>query len=199
MAWPWVVKLGGRIWTCMTCLILLPLSFFSICELSRAGPDAGSKIWLNSFVQFQFFALGALLALFLRGRAPTLGLSSRIGIFAAGLTSWLIADGMLRIDKANVSPSSGWIAAGYAFVATGCLLLFVSFLGLLPRWVPKPLVYLGKISYGLYVFHMLSLSVFWRLFWASESQRSSLQTGSGIILGARRWILRFRSLRMHAK
>ena len=102
LAWPWVVKLGGRTWTCITCLILLPLSFLFLYELSRAGADAGSNIWFNSFVQFQFFALGALLALCLRGRVPALGLPSRIAIFVAGLTSWLIADGVLRLGGADV-------------------------------------------------------------------------------------------------
>jgi len=187
LAWPWVVKLGGRTWTCIICSILLPLSFLFLYELSRAGGDAGSNIWFNSFVQFQFFALGALLALCLRGRVPALGLLSRIAIFVAGLTSWLIADGVLRLGGADARLSSGSIIAGYAFVAIGCLLFFVSFLGMLTRWVPKRLVYLGKISYGLYVFHMLALSVSWRLFWPAESQRSSLQATSwnGVVLGAR--------------
>jgi peptidoglycan/LPS O-acetylase OafA/YrhL len=170
LAWPWVVKLGGRTWTCITSMILLPLSYACLYGLSRAGADAGSNIWLNSFVQFQFFALGALLALHLRGRVPTLGLAPRMGIFAVGFTAWLIADGVLRLHGTDA------IVAGYAFVAAGCLLFFVSFLGMLPRWLPKPLVYLGKISYGLYVFHMLCLSVSWKLFWVSERQRSLLHT-----------------------
>jgi peptidoglycan/LPS O-acetylase OafA/YrhL len=187
LAWPWVVKLGGRVWTCITCLILLPLSFLFLYGLSRAGASAGSTIWLNSFVQFQFFALGALLALFLRGRVPTLGLASRIGMFVVGLASWLVADGVFHLDGVDVRPSPSSIVATYAFVDIGCLLFFFSFLGLLSRWVPKPLVYLGKISYGLYVFHMLSLTVSWRLFWLSESQRSSLQTTTlnVVALGAR--------------
>jgi peptidoglycan/LPS O-acetylase OafA/YrhL len=187
LAWPWVVKLGGRAWTCIASMIVLPLSYAFLYGLSRVVADAGSNIWLNSLVQFQFFALGALLALYLRGSVPSLGLASRMGVFVAGLTSWLIADSVLRLDRAEVSPSSSWVVTGYAFVALGCLLFFVSFVGLLPRWVPKPLVYLGKISYGLYVFHMLCLSVSWRLFWLSESQRSSLQTTGwdGVFLGGR--------------
>jgi peptidoglycan/LPS O-acetylase OafA/YrhL len=184
LAWPWVVKLGGRMWTCITCLTLLPLSFLFLYGLARTGADAGSKIWFNSFVQFQFFALGALLALFLRGRVPTLKLGPRVGICAAGIASWLVADGVFHLSRVDVKPSAGSIVASYAFVAIGCILFFVSFLGLPPRWAPKPLVYLGKISYGLYVFHMLSLSASWKLFSLCDSQRSWLRTTSwdGLVL-----------------
>lgn len=182
----------------VTSIIVLPLSYAFLYGLSRVRTDAGSNIWVNSFVQFQFFALGALLALYLRGRVPTLSLTLRIATFTVGLASWLIADGLLRMDRADVRPSSGSIVAGYAFVAIGCLLFLISFLGMLPRWLPRPLVYLGKISYGLYVFHMLCLSVFWKLFWLPETQRSSLHTTAwnGGVLGARAVLILLVSLSM---
>ena len=44
---------------------------------------------------------------------------------------------------------------GYQLVGMACILLLVGFLGMPRGWAPRPLVYLGKISYGLYVFHYL--------------------------------------------
>jgi peptidoglycan/LPS O-acetylase OafA/YrhL len=61
---------------------------------------------------------------------------------------------------------------GYGAADLGCVLIFVSFLGI--RSVPSSIVYLGKISYGLYVFHygMVKLSL-WLL-----SQTMSLRAMS---------------------
>jgi peptidoglycan/LPS O-acetylase OafA/YrhL len=174
LLWPWVARLGGRT-LCLTSVLLFPISSVCLYELSREGVLAGRTIWLNSFVQFQFFAIGALLALALRGRALILRPAVRIGLFVAGLTSWLVADGVFQIDR-TMSTGPFSMVTGYACVAIGCTLLFGSFLGLSRRWLPKPLVYLGKVSYGLYVFHMLALNISWALFWPSEAQRSSLAT-----------------------
>jgi peptidoglycan/LPS O-acetylase OafA/YrhL len=43
----------------------------------------------------------------------------------------------------------------------GCALIFFAILGL--SSIPRPLIYLGKISYGLYVFHLGILAVVVRL------------------------------------
>jgi peptidoglycan/LPS O-acetylase OafA/YrhL len=167
-------------------LILFPLSYLWLYELSSSGVEAGHEIWFNSLVQFQFFALGALLALVLRGRVLTLRLWARIGVFVAGLTSWLIADGVFHIDDPGPRHSPGSIVIGYAFVGLGCLLFLASFLGLSPRLLPKTLVHFGKISYGLYVFHMLSLCVCWKLFWPAEAPTSLPRTTAGaVLLGGR--------------
>ncbi len=45
---------------------------------------------------------------------------------------------------------------GWALVLAGTLLLFLSVLGLSARFLPASVVYLGRISYGLYLVHELA-------------------------------------------
>ncbi len=47
--------------------------------------DLDPGIWVNSLVQFQFFALGTMTAIVLRGRVPRLPKAVRWGFFVAGL------------------------------------------------------------------------------------------------------------------
>lgn len=57
------------------------------------------------------------------------------------------------------NPGSLQLICAYALASLGCVLLLVAFLGvdakLLPRWA----VYLGRISFGLYVYHRFALYI----------------------------------------
>jgi peptidoglycan/LPS O-acetylase OafA/YrhL len=182
LLWPVIARLGGRRWIAVLSLLLLPLASLRVYMLARGGPDVAGAIWFDSLVQFQFFALGALLALILRGRVFRLRPAIRILAFSAGLSSWLLASFVFRADHVDTMPSPVSMLSGYGLVALGCLLLFAAFLGASPDWFPRPLVYLGKISYGLYVFHMLSLDITGALLWPSAAERASSQTTSAIFL-----------------
>lgn len=79
--------------------------------------------------------------------------------FGAGLGFWLGASWLFRLPRFHDHLSGPSLIAGYSLIAVGCLSLFFSLQGLAARRLPGILVYLGKISYGLYVFHMLVLQV----------------------------------------
>lgn len=163
LAWPWVAKIGGRACILGLSLLLLPISWLTLFFLSHGGAHGDRAIWVNSFVQFQFFALGALLALGLRGRMPRLRTGVRLGILLAGFLAWLTAQGAFVVRSDSPPHTASSLIFGYMFVAIGCTLLFLGFLGMPRHWLPKQLTYLGKISYGLYVFHMLAIDCAWNV------------------------------------
>ena len=163
LLWPWVSKLGGRAAVWRTSVFLLPLSWAAIFWLSRHGVNAGRESWVNSFVQFQFFGLGSLLAISLKGRAPNFRLTMRCALVAAGLLCWLLAQAVCQVKDFDGPLSPASLILGYSFIGIGCISLFLGFLGISPRGIPKPVVYLGKISFGLYVFHMICLEFAWKL------------------------------------
>jgi peptidoglycan/LPS O-acetylase OafA/YrhL len=55
------------------------------------------------------------------------------------------------------------ITLGYALVACGCVALLERFLRFPADLVPRWIIYLGRISYGLYVFHGLANHIYPRL------------------------------------
>jgi peptidoglycan/LPS O-acetylase OafA/YrhL len=158
VAWPFVAKIGGMRWIASLSLLLIPTSVFVIATTAKDGANLHANVWLNSLVQFQFFALGALLALRLQGRTAHLHPFYRVTMASLGAACWLIASGVCRIKSPDLNPGVLAMCFGYELVALGSVLMFLSVLGLPSRYLPRSVVYLGKISYGLYVFHEIALS-----------------------------------------
>jgi len=174
IVWPSVVKIADR--TRMTLLAApvacLPLSLAAIVIVTQLCQRPDVAVWLNSVVQFQFFALGALLAFALRGKAPNLSRRTRILFWIGGTASWILASGAGRIKSPNASVGPLRMCVGYELVALGCALFFFGTLGITAKHIPNCIRFLGKISYGLYMFHALTL-------FATTSIRKAIERGDG--------------------
>ena len=105
--------------------------------------------WGNTVARMDPIAAGALVALLLNGRLPKLANAMRVTMLMAGMLL-LVACGMFL-------PKTGPPAlVAYPLATLAALLLLLGFLGA-PWSYPRGLEYLGRISYGLYVFHILAL------------------------------------------
>jgi peptidoglycan/LPS O-acetylase OafA/YrhL len=141
-------------------------------------PTSGfSGQWTNSFVQFQFFAGGMLLALFLRGRRPNWHIAVRIGLFAFAVALWVVAFTVFGIKADNPSSTVLQSLAGWPLVLGGAALMLVSLLGTPRRFLPGPLIYLGRISYGLYMIHIF---FFWLVYEKFRPWLTQVTEGAGI-------------------
>jgi peptidoglycan/LPS O-acetylase OafA/YrhL len=153
LVWPLLVRYGGMRALAKASFTFILLSLFTIFIISADKAYAYNTVWLNSFTQFQFFALGALLALTLNGKMPKIHRLLRAAFASAGIALWLLAAYATGIKRPGVQASPAQFCFGYLLVAAGCLLFLLAVLGI-PRWrIPEWSVYLGKISFGLYVFH----------------------------------------------
>ncbi len=157
--WPLIARMCSERAMYIICGIILGLAnawlwFFGHIHASPDGP-----IWTNTFVQFEMFAAGILVSLTLRGRIPRIGPPWRVLLFVASLALWYVSVYVFHANQEGFAPSSLTLMVGYALIASGCAGWLVAFLGARASAMPRVLVYLGRISYGLYVFHMLGLRV----------------------------------------
>jgi peptidoglycan/LPS O-acetylase OafA/YrhL len=159
IVWPSVFKIADR--AGMSALaapvVCLPLSLAAIVIVTQLGRLPDVTVWLNSAVQFQFFGLGAIFAFALRGKAPSLSLRRRILFWIGGAVSWMLASGVCRIKSPNAFVGPVRMCVGYELVALGCTLFFFGTLGIAAKNIPNWMRFLGKVSYGLYMFHALAL------------------------------------------
>jgi peptidoglycan/LPS O-acetylase OafA/YrhL len=153
LLWPLLLFWKGRSGAWFAILGILPLAWAVDLFISWHGGARDPNLWTNSLSQFQYFALGALISLYFHRRPVNLTRLGRVAMLAgASVFLFLAADPFhFLFDMAPERPVT--ILAGYLCNDAACILLLVGMLGArMPRFT-NPLRYLGKISYGMYVFH----------------------------------------------
>ena len=147
---PVLAKFGGVRGLRLGCWAALLVSYSCLVYFGLHHLQDTDTAWVNSFVQFQYFAIGFLLAIW--GKSPLQGtrMLPRVLAVSAGLLLFVIAAG----HGPFLRELPEWLifVAYYALGAIGSVAVFFGFLSFPARrksWV----AYLGVISYGLYVFH----------------------------------------------
>jgi peptidoglycan/LPS O-acetylase OafA/YrhL len=156
---------GGKKALKIFSFIAIAISYLTIANYAKQPTAGFSGEWTNSFVQFQFFSAGILLSVYLKGWQPNWRILSRILVFIGGVSCWLLASMVCGIsaDAPHLSNIPEAIL-GWLFILIGVLLIFFSLYGMPSRFLPSPFIYLGRISYGLYIFHITTFYFVYYIF-----------------------------------
>jgi peptidoglycan/LPS O-acetylase OafA/YrhL len=156
LTWPTVVRRVSEtgLLICAGLLLVMATSARVYLGLTHAGE---SDIWCNTFVQLDPIALGIFLAVLLKGNVPYLSKLARGATLIAGITG--LALGSIYFGVKNDPITTTRILLGYPSIAIGGALVLLSVLRNGGSKSNPVLVYLGRISYGLYVFHVLGLMI----------------------------------------
>jgi peptidoglycan/LPS O-acetylase OafA/YrhL len=156
ITWPAVVRKLSQ-----TGMMIFAVGLLVVATASRVylgiHHTLESDAWCNTFVQLDPIAAGILVALLLKGEVPRLSRLSRSAMMLAGITA--LALGSLYFGIKNDPLTMTRIVLGYPSVAIGGVLLLLAVLRVRDSGANRLLVYLGRISYGLYVFHVLGLLI----------------------------------------
>jgi peptidoglycan/LPS O-acetylase OafA/YrhL len=154
LTWPLVMKRWLHRLPGICCgLILLAFMARGILVLLGASRDS---IFCNTLARLDPIAAGALIGYFLKGQTPTFSFRIRVPLILAGLLG-------IATCGAFGSGSGALALLTYPAATLASVLLIVGTLGIdlssLPGLSRRLLVYLGRISYGLYIFHCISLAI----------------------------------------
>ena len=151
--WPWFARYFPR-----RRIIIIPIVMVAIGWVVRATLtfNLDRLVWNYTFVHFDSIALGILIALL-----PTLnpGRALRLLLLTVGIASWVFAASYCGIPDEDGTLK---ISMGYPAIALGSgafLLATIGAKSLRTKLAPvRFMVYLGKISYGIYVYDIIAIS-----------------------------------------
>ena len=155
LAWPWIVRKWGSNLVAVA-LVMLAISFVTRGYLVATNA-VHPQVWGNTLARFDPIACGMILAVVVRQREIVLSGLARLALLAFGGGVLVLAGryGALAGAPALVALPAGTLACMALIIATLGLPLLAS-----PHPFMRALVYLGRISYGLYVFHFLFAMLF---------------------------------------
>jgi peptidoglycan/LPS O-acetylase OafA/YrhL len=115
-------------------------------------------VWTNSFFQFQFFALGATLALVLHVRPIVPPAACRAMLFVGAFVCFLYANYRYHIVR-DEPPTIHTLSGECGLISLGCAAILLSVYRMNVPPILNFWLYLGRISYGLYVFHLMAIQL----------------------------------------
>jgi peptidoglycan/LPS O-acetylase OafA/YrhL len=153
-------------------LVFIVITLLLLANIVRAwlvySRVLGAAIEYNTIARIDPIALGILVAYFLGSEAPLLSFFGRLTLAIASVAVWcLVASHTSLNAQTEVAPAMGTLI-GRPLVALGAAGLLVATIGAPAagvRALTHPwLTYLGRISYGLYVYHAAGLLLAGHLF-----------------------------------
>jgi peptidoglycan/LPS O-acetylase OafA/YrhL len=155
IGWPLLLRFFGVNRIKQIAIGMLMLAFVTRILLAVYGVKHPG-VWCNTLARLDPIALGAILAFTLRGRAPQINNVLRFVFGAAAIAGWWLIARYLGQD----GPTS---VATFGLSGLASVVLLLAFLTSDAHILRVPpfswLVYLGRISYGLYVFHLFALAM----------------------------------------
>ena len=116
-------------------------------------------VWCNTFARLDPIGCGIILAACLNGRRPTLSKLDRLVLGTIAIMTLLFVGRYIPLDVPRLPNLLG----GYPAVALASsvlvFLILACDLSTLPATISSSGIYLGRISYGLYVFHVLAIEL----------------------------------------
>ena len=157
--WPLVVRRVSARGLVRAALGLIAVATLARIVSWRMGIP-GMSIWYSTLTRLDPIAIGILLATIPRDALANLGRLTRAGLFAAGVASWLLNSRFgFPWGASTVIP----VLISYPAVALGCGAILIAALGVRQSGpailLNRPMIYMGKISYGLYVYHLFALAI----------------------------------------
>jgi peptidoglycan/LPS O-acetylase OafA/YrhL len=154
LSWPLIVR------RCHSDLIIVVCAMLFIAFVTRGWLTANGvehpKIWCDTFARLDPIAAGALVAVVTQKRKLFLSKSLRLTLFLAAVITLSILGrfGDFVGNRALMTYPAASLACAAMLIATIGVRLPAS------SWRVQSGCYLGRISYGLYIFHPMFLSMF---------------------------------------
>jgi peptidoglycan/LPS O-acetylase OafA/YrhL len=173
--WPWAVLLLPRRWLMPAVMVMIattPLGKIAYI-LSDYIMTSGVGTYVSTWANLDTLGAGALLAILRYRHSPLVDPHGR-PVLAVGLGGAVIVIGVnLWSEEARNVLETTALAAVFAWIVLRASAGFTGRIGAALRW--KPAAFVGKISYGIYVYHLFVPGLL--LFLAGGRLNSVSETG----------------------
>ena len=151
LAWPLALRRASvRMMAAIAAGLLVIANAWRVWLAVTAAPV--ERIEYNTFTRLDPIAFGILIALF-GHKLPSFTRWQRVSLLCGGVATW-VAVFAFTVTSPTLKFTTWQMAVGHPFTALASVAVLLSVLGSQNRFVRNPtLLYLGKISYGLYVLH----------------------------------------------